>query len=392
MESDNKKLVFSLREDKLGKGEVKFCWQPGCRWLAIIGDTKVVIILDRLGKKVTEFQLLSLGKVKQMIFDYEGDTLAILQENYSKITIINVHTKKLFEMEIERNNKDYPTAIKWTKNDSFLGVGTHLGLIYIYNKLTSKLIPCALCHSNAINSCDWNSDGLLVTSSEDKSFSVTGKAGNAVMQGVKLKDIPKYIRWINTKGNLSITANEDNNLDYQNINKTTNNSNSTTTVSTITANRCILIYDITKKSKPIELELSAEYGNIMTYEPVGDHYIAVAFTKGAVSIVSIHETEIKNSAKKLQPFKAGIDDISVCNEVNRLAIAGESCVKIYDTLSYEEITDERIDIPQTAGRISNIKWSESGNILVVSTLLGGLFAYNVIVNESYATSSKFYYK
>lgn len=363
-----KKEVFSLREDKLGSGEVQFCWQPGSRWLAACGETKVVIILDRLGKKVVEFQLTSLGKVRFMEFDAEGDTLAILQENCSKITIINVHSKKVFEMEIERNNKDRPLCIKWSKKESYLAVCTELGLIYIYNKITAKLIPCAMCHSKSIFSCDWNDEGNLVTGSDDKSISVTGKLGNAVIQGVKLKEVPKMIKWIQTK------SSEKNNI--------------FTTVSAVLANKSILVYDISKKITPFELGLKDNYGSIVTYQWFGDCYIAVGFSKGSISILSTHETEMKNEIKMIQPFKTGIDDIAVCDEVNRLAVAGENMIKIYDIRSYEEILDEKIEIPFQAGRINKISWSNSGHILVVSTLLGGLFAFNVVVNEAYAVSSK----
>ncbi len=63
----------------MGQGDVVYCWQPGCKWLAFCGDTRVIIIVDRLGKKVVEFPLKLGGKVKQMEFDYEGIMISNLE-------------------------------------------------------------------------------------------------------------------------------------------------------------------------------------------------------------------------------------------------------------------------------------------------------------------------
>lgn len=368
MDSNSKKQVFTLGDNKLGVGDVKFCWQPGCKWLAVIGETRVVVIVDRLGKTIVEFQIKSGGKVKQMEFDNEGDTLALFQENSDSVTIINVHSKKVFEMPIERNNKDKPSYICWGKKESYLAICTELGLIYIYNKTTSKIIPCTLCHSSSIITCDWNDDGLLVTGSTDRTLSIIEKNGKSISSGTKVREIPKMIKWAKTnlqeKGEIC------------------------TTISTVLADKVILIYDTSKKKGSLELNLKEEHGNIVTYEWFGDGYIAVGFSKGVVSILSTHSTEMKSEVTNFKPFKTGIDDIAICEDVNRIAVAGENMVKIYDSVSYEELKDEQIEVPFQAGRISKIAWSVSGQILVVSTLTGNIFAFNVVVNEAYAIKSK----
>lgn len=97
-------------------------------------------------------------------------------------------------------------------------------------------------------------------------------------------------------------------------------------------------------------------------------------------------TEIKNEVHSMKPYNNGLDDLSICDEVNRLAVAGESSVKIFDITGWKEITDEKIDIPGNAGRIARISWSSSGQILIVTTFLGSIFAFNVIVNDSFAVS------
>jgi WD repeat-containing protein 19 len=364
MEVQNKKLIFAFREDKLGMAEVTYCWQPGCKWLAFCGDTRVIVIVDRLGKKIVEFQLKYGGKVRHMEFDSEGDTLSIIQESCSIVTIINVYTKKTLDIDIDKNNKDKPTCIRWGKNHPTLAIGTERGLIYYYNKKTDKIYPVSMNHAKAVLSADWNDEGNLATGDENKSLSVTNRVGEPILQNATLKADPRMIKWARQKTN--------------------DNKSSYTTISTVLSNKTILIYDIKKKSNPIELALDSDYGNIVTYQWFGDGYIAIGFTKGYISIISTHMTEIKNEVHSMQPFKSGLDDLSVCEEVNRIAIAGENSVKIFDTNTWQEIVDEKIEISNQAGRISKIQWSNTGQILIVSTYLGSIFAFNVIVNDNFA--------
>ena len=95
---DNKKLIFAIRDKKLGIGEVLFCWQPGCLILAYCGENKVISVIDRLGNKVIDFPLKQNGKCKYIEFDSEGDTLCCLQQKASKVTTFNIYTKKVLEL------------------------------------------------------------------------------------------------------------------------------------------------------------------------------------------------------------------------------------------------------------------------------------------------------
>ena len=47
--------------------------------------------------------------------------------------------------------------------------------------------------------------------------------------------------------------------------------------------------------------------------------------------------EVKNEIISKQLFKNNLNDISVCNKVNCIAVAGENCIKIIDKKSFEEI-------------------------------------------------------
>jgi WD40 repeat protein len=94
--------------------------------------------------------------------------------------------------------------------------------------------------------------------------------------------------------------------------------------------------------------------------------------------------EVKNEINSKQLFKNDLNDISVCDEVNRIAIAGENTIRILDKNSFEEIKDEKIDVPKKDGSISKICWSKNGQILLVSTYSGCFYAFNVVINETFA--------
>ena len=363
--SKNKKLIFSFDKKALGSGEVIYCWQPGDRLLAFCGDNRVVSIIDKMGEKFKDFPLKFNGKCKYMEFDnVDGDTLAVFQDGCSIVTVINIFTNKKLDLEINRSNKDLPTCLRWSKNNTILFIGTKNGMIYFYNKKNDKITPVTMSHSSQIVSADWNDQGNLVTGDKKNTISVTTTKGEALLQNNLLKYEPKDLKWARQKTS-------ENNKEYN-------------AISTIQNNKTILIYDINKKSNPIELALDKEYGNIVTYEWFGDGYIAIGFSKGYISIVSSHMEEVKNEINSKQLFKNDLNDISVCDEVNRIAIAGENTIKILDKNSFEEIKDEKIDVPKNAGSICKICWSKNGQILLVSTYSGYFYAFNVVINETFA--------
>ena len=94
--------------------------------------------------------------------------------------------------------------------------------------------------------------------------------------------------------------------------------------------------------------------------------------------------DVKNEIISKQLFKNDLNDISVCDKVNRIAVARENRIKIIDKKSFEEIINEKKDIHKSAGSISKIIWSKNGQILLVSTFSGNFYASNVVINETFA--------
>ena len=94
--------------------------------------------------------------------------------------------------------------------------------------------------------------------------------------------------------------------------------------------------------------------------------------------------EVKNEIISKQLFKNDLNDISVCDKVNLIALPGENCIKIMYKKSFEEIINEKKDIRKSAGSINKISLGKNGQILLVSTFSGNFYASNVVINEIFA--------
>ena len=67
-------------------------------------------------------------------------------------------------------------------------------------------------------------------------------------------------------------------------------------------------------------------------------YFQIGFSKGYISIVSSHMSEVKQEINSKQLFKKDLNELSVSDEVNRIAVAGENLIMILDKNSLDEIT------------------------------------------------------
>ena len=72
----DKKLIFAYREDKLGTGEVVYCWQPGNRIIAFCGENKVITLVDKMGKKIIDFPWKLVIRINFCLL------MGLIQRNY----------------------------------------------------------------------------------------------------------------------------------------------------------------------------------------------------------------------------------------------------------------------------------------------------------------------
>jgi len=77
-----------------------------------------------------------MNPVTSMDWDMDGETLAILQNNETSVTVWNVSTRNYTVLDISNNTGDRATFIKWSKTHLVLAIGSEKGSLTFYNKQT----------------------------------------------------------------------------------------------------------------------------------------------------------------------------------------------------------------------------------------------------------------
>jgi len=133
----------------------------------------------------------------------------------------------------------------------------------------------------------------------------------------------------------------------------------------------IFLYNINSTSNPFQLVFENKYGSIVDYCLYGDGYIVVAFAHGYICHVSTHSSEMNQEISSKRPFNK-IDAICANEELYKCAIAAETDIKIMDMTTWKELTTDSIRLPPIVGRITQLEWSNNGQLLLVSTIKGYL--------------------
>jgi len=122
---------------------------------------------------------MSENQIIDLDWDSNGETIAVLQDNYDKVTVWHVSQKQYTSIE-GSNSKDKCCFIKWGKNVATLAIGTEKGVITFYSKTAKRKIPCVNKHSKKIISWDWNNNGQLLTVGLDKTITISNASGDTV--------------------------------------------------------------------------------------------------------------------------------------------------------------------------------------------------------------------
>lgn len=107
--------------------------------------------------------------------------------------------RKFSDIEINNNQKEKATFIKWSSTHPVLSIGSDKGTIVFYNRKTSRKIPCVAKHGKKITHGDWNYEGHLITCSEDKILTISNQQGDTVQESFIVKYEPTEVKWCPTR-------------------------------------------------------------------------------------------------------------------------------------------------------------------------------------------------
>lgn len=121
------KQLFQIGPQYLGKGRVKFAWQPSGNLVAVVGEgMRNVFLFDRTGSEIISEIPLTPKQGADVIcleWDPEGDLLAILQNGDAVVNLWSVSTQRTEVIEV--SSKD-PTFLSWTNMGKVYSINSEL--------------------------------------------------------------------------------------------------------------------------------------------------------------------------------------------------------------------------------------------------------------------------
>jgi len=72
------KQIFKFSPENLGYGEARSAWSPNSSYVAVVGENRIIRILDRQGQPLLEFPSNQTPRIEDMAWDKDNDSLAIL--------------------------------------------------------------------------------------------------------------------------------------------------------------------------------------------------------------------------------------------------------------------------------------------------------------------------
>ncbi|KDO28279.1 hypothetical protein SPRG_06330 [Saprolegnia parasitica CBS 223.65] len=339
------KRLFKLPSKYHGVGPVTFAWQPKGNFLATAGKNGLVHIIDRQGVQYDEIGLDMSTPVVALEWDRDGNTLAILQSGNGLIPLWDLSTRST--QNIDTNMKD-PSFIKWSSSGIQLAIGTAKGNLVLYNKSTRKLVPILGKHSKKITCGVWNSEDLLVLGAEDRMVTISNAAGDTVQQR-ELKYAPVECKFGRQKGDPGGPKAPEN-------------------VVAINVSKSLILLNINDPDNPIELTFQSHYGTIKSFDWFGGGYLMLAFSEGFVICISTQIDEIGEEQFSGRFFSERTYAVCYSAALNRVAMSGESGIKVIDLGNYTEIKGDAVKLSDAEDNEANLmSFTSDGQILTVAT-------------------------
>jgi WD repeat-containing protein 19 len=337
--------LFSIDAGQHSAGVVMMSWNKSGRLLASCGQNKSVHIHDKFGKVVFDFTLTK-GPCAALDWDKDGDCLAVMQAGSSFVSIFEVHSKAVHEIDTGLKET---SCISWSSTTPHLAIGTVKGHLMIYNKLDKSKVPVQGRHSKRIACAAWNSNGHLALAGDDKMLSFQDQHGNGLNTAI-IKAEPTSMEFVQSK--IRTNAKEQ-------------------TLAVCAGRKSIYIFESTADVSPSELKFADKYGSITCFQNFDDK-VVVGFGSGHAAVYVIQQNQLKDELVSIKMFES-ITNVVYNAELGRIAvIGGSSTVKFIDTVSFIELKEESIN---HSSAIETMAWTGDGLIIALSSRNGEVGCY-----------------
>lgn len=172
-------------------------------------------------------------------WDKDGEVLAILQKGTAIITLWNLNTKRLENLDTNMKELSF---LKWSSVGPQLAIGSVKGTLLLYNHKTMKKIPIKGKHTKKITCGAWNSENLLGLGSDDMQVTLSNVNGDTLYQ-TNLQREPSQLQFGKSK----------------------NDERKKDTTMSVNLGRSIWMYDVVNQKQKDEQDFHERYGKVVTY-------------------------------------------------------------------------------------------------------------------------------
>ena len=128
------------------------------------------------------------------------------------------------------------------------------------------------------------------------------------------------------------------------------------------------------------INFNAAQGKVLLFQWYGEDHIIVGFSTGIISMISVAPESMGTEKASINVGgSAQIEAISICYDLQKLAVAQMGVIKFYSMADWSEFTGERLEITKSAGKITDIHWSRDGSIMTITTGNGYFFGFLTVI-------------
>ncbi|VDO95813.1 unnamed protein product [Soboliphyme baturini] len=232
-----------------------------------------VTVYDRQGATAEVIALES--NCTQLVWDKEGDILAVLTDNNNVVTLWNSNNRstKLLTINLGVNK----TSI----------VGKH-----------TKRITCG----------DFNEEDLLALGSEDQQITIS-RANGDQLYSYQCTGLPTDLQFHDTKLDVSQKSTR-------------------SVISVIITEQNLMLIQLHNPQGPVSLQFQARYGKIVQYRWCNDELIIIGFQFGYIASISTRDFEFGQEMFSIQDQRNCLSGLTVSAAFGKLFTTGDSGLKL----------------------------------------------------------------
>ncbi|KFH08331.1 putative WD repeat 19-like protein [Toxoplasma gondii MAS] len=324
--------------------------KPDCFAFVWYGS-KEVGLYDTLARQYAKFLLDSNAPVSALLWDCEGKCLAVSQTGEAQVTLWDATSQTAITFETGGREV---TFMQWSTTQPVLAIATSKGFVFLYNRVTREKQTVVGTHTRAVRSGSWDSGDTIALGSEDKVVSVLTAEGTLV-HAFQTRLSPSLIQFARYPAGPARGLSR--------------------LFSVLLGEQSVSIYSVDDPSDTLEISLTYGFVRDMTW--ADEKTLIVGYRYGDVDVLEVEMKKKKIvTVSSQRVFSQYLDGLSFSPKTKKVALAGDGAIRIISAHNWAEVTQEGIKLHPQIGRVAQVSWSTTGELLCFSTTTGYIACYS----------------